>query len=318
MTGGSGFIGTNLIDEFLLLGMDFINIDVSPPKKKSHYPYWKKCDILEKNELDTIFSEYQPETVIHLAAETRVGGKNIDYYQANTIGTQNLLEVIVQCQSIRRTLFVSTQYVFQSNGFPKSDEDFSPLGVYGESKVLMEQLIRKKNLGSIWTIIRPTNIWGPWHNIYPEGLWRQILKGTYLHPGKRPVYRSYGYIGNVTMQIIQIMNGNKEDVHQQVFYVGDAPINLYDWVNAFSLKLKNKKVRIVPRIVLVVLAFVGDALGKFSIDFPLTISRYRNMVNDNPAPMKKTFSLCGPPKYSLQEGIDSTVKWYFEEYLKLK
>lgn len=318
ITGGSGFIGTNLIDDFLRVGIDFVNIDVSPPKKKSHFSYWKKCDILDKNELLKICTEYQPEIVVHLAAETRVGGKNLEFYRVNTIGTKILLEVIEQCKSIHRTIFTSTQYVFQSNNFPKNDEDFLPLGVYGESKVMMEQFVRKHNLDSVWTIIRPTNIWGPWHNIYPEGFWRQLKNGTYLHPGKKPVYRSYGFIGNVTTQIIQMMNGKKDDIHQQVFYVGDEPINLYEWVNAFSLKLKKKKVTIVPRMFLSLLAFIGDALGKIRIAFPLTTSRYRNMVNDNPAPMKKTFSVFGAPKFSLNEGIEITVKWYFEEYLKSK
>jgi len=318
ITGGSGFIGTNLIDYFLSNSISFINIDIAPPKKASHKAFWKECNILDKEKLQQIFFDYDPEIVIHLAAETRVGGKGLEYYKANTLGMENLLDVIATCKSIKRTIITSTQYVYQTEKAPQKDEQYLPLGVYGESKVITEKLTRNKNLDSIWTIIRPTNIWGPWHNVYPEGLWRQILKGRYLHPGGKPVYRSYGYIGNVIMQIVQIMNGKPEDINRKVFYVGDEPINLYDWVNAFSLMLIHKKVRVVPRVVLAAFAIVGDLLENFGVRFPLTTSRYHNMIYDNPAPMAKTFSVLGPSKYSLHEGVEATVNWYLQEYLAKK
>jgi nucleoside-diphosphate-sugar epimerase len=318
ITGGSGFIGTNIVAYYRETGISVINVDKAEPKNSAHIQYWEKCDILDADDVTKIFVKHRPEIVIHLAAETRVGGKDLDYYRANTIGVSNVLYAISQCKSVKRTIVASTQYVFQSNRHPISDEEYLPLGVYGESKVITERLLRENDLSLSWTIIRPTNIWGPWHNVYPEGLWRQILKGRYLHPGKTPVNRSYGYIGNVVAQIVRIMEAQNDEVDGKVYYVGDEPVNLYDWVNAFSLRLTGKNVIVVPRIIIAMLALFGDALQIIGVPFPLTSSRYRNMVVDNPAPMAKSIAFFGKPKYSLTEGVEISVRWYLNDYLNRK
>ncbi len=49
-TGGSGFIGTHLIDRFLDKRNEFINIDIAEPKKESHNRYWYECNILDCEE----------------------------------------------------------------------------------------------------------------------------------------------------------------------------------------------------------------------------------------------------------------------------
>ena len=55
ITGGSGFIGTNIIDLFIDKGYDFINFDKAPPLKKSHTSFWHKGNILNLEELDVFF-----------------------------------------------------------------------------------------------------------------------------------------------------------------------------------------------------------------------------------------------------------------------
>lgn len=316
ITGGSGFIGINLIDYFLANGIDILNIDINPPLKDTHKAYWRKCDILNGEELNSIITSINPQFVIHLAAETRVGGGNLEFYKANTIGVENILRAIKLCRSIKKVIITSTQYVNQFHGIPKHDQDYYPLGIYGESKVITEKLTRSANLQCAWCIVRPTNIWGPWHNIYPEGLWKQILKGRYIHPGKQMVSRSYGYVGNVVFQIEKLLSANTNDTNGRVFYLGDEPINLYDWVNAFSLALTGKNVRTVPRYFLKSIAILGDLLKKINLDFPLTSSRYNNMIVENPCDMKNTFGIVGLSPFDLQAGVNITVDWYLNTYLK--
>lgn len=316
ITGGSGFIGTNLIDWYLSEKIEFANVDKSRPKKDAHFPFWHKCDILDKNGLQALFNEFSPSTVIHLAAETDVHGDSLGCYSSNIEGMSNLVDVIAETKSVRRAIITSTQHVHQFHGIPQNDQEYFPLGLYGESKVLTEQITRSANLRCDWTIIRPTNIWGPWHNIYPTGLWRQMLAGRYLHPGKRTVIRSYGYVGNVVHQIERLRIADPSVTHKKVFYVGDEPIDLYTWVNAFSLELTGKNVKIAPRSAIRGLAYVGDLFHLMGIRFPLTSSRYRNMVIDNPCPMKETLDVTGPNPYSLVDGVRTTVDWYTNEYLK--
>jgi nucleoside-diphosphate-sugar epimerase len=206
-------------------------------------------------------------------------------------------------------VFTSTQFVHQYHGFPKDDQDYAPHTVYGESKVLMEKMIREANLNVVWTIIRPTNIWGPWHLRYPFEFWRVLSKGLYVHPGRQPVTRSYGYVGNVVSQIISIIESVAEKVRGKVFYVGDPAIDLYDWVNGFSVLQTGKNVRVVPRLIVRTLAIVGDIFAIANVGFPITSSRYKSMTTSNIAPMERTLEAFGTPPYSLDQGIQETVEW---------
>lgn len=70
------------------------------------------------------------------------------------------LDVIKATPSVERVIITSSQFVCGPGYIPKHDEDFAPVTVYGQSKVLTEQLTRQAGLRCVWTIVRPTNIWG--------------------------------------------------------------------------------------------------------------------------------------------------------------
>lgn len=311
VTGGSGFIGTNLIEELLKQGTHILlNLDIDEPKVESHRPFWKQCDLMNLSNVETLMKDFDPEIVIHLAARTDTDPKCVlEDYAINMKGTENLMSAMSVCKGIRRVIFTSTQFVNQYHGVPKHDEDYAPHTKYGESKVIMEQMIRKANPPYEWVIIRPTNIWGPWHIRYPYEFWKVLSNGMYFHPGKQPVIRSYGYVGNVVWQIIQMMQAPASKVNKQVYYVGDEPIDIYHWVNGFSKGQIGKEVRVIPRAMVKGLAIVGDLLSLVSLKFPITSSRYKSMTNSNSAPMEKTMKAFGIPPYSLQSGIDTTVEW---------
>ena len=65
ITGGSGFIGTNLIDILKSKYDTIINIDKNRPNKESHFCYWRECDILDYEKLSKIISDFQPKYIIH-------------------------------------------------------------------------------------------------------------------------------------------------------------------------------------------------------------------------------------------------------------
>jgi nucleoside-diphosphate-sugar epimerase len=321
VTGGSGFIGTNLMDSLIVHETHtVINIDNNKPKVPSHKVVWKQCNILDKKEVDDIFSSFKPELVIHLAARTDTDpDTKLDDYKINTSGSENIINAIKASGSVKRVIFTSTQFVNQYHGIPKHDEDYAPHTVYGESKVIMEKMIRGADLKCEWVIIRPTNIWGPWHIRYPYEFWKVLSKGLYFHPGRAPVIRSYGYVGNVVSQIMGLIDAPREKINGKVFYVGDKPIDIYYWVNGFSVKQIGKNVIVIPRMLVKTLAIAGDILALVKLKFPITSSRYKSMTNSNTAPMEKTFEVLGEPPYSLEQGIDETVAWmkqYFPDLVK--
>lgn len=308
ITGGSGFIGTNLVS-YLKDEHEILNIDIKQPTDKTQNYYWKKCDILQLTNLNELFAKFEPNIVIHLAARADVDGKTLDDYKANTEGTKNILAAIQNISSVERVIITSTQFVNQYQGIPKNDEDYAPHTVYGESKVITEQLTRNANLKCCWTIIRPTNIWGPWHWRYPNEFWKVIANGMYLHPKNQKVVRSYGYVGNVCWQIKKILEKEQVLVNRRVLYVGDYPIDILEWVNEFSKQQIGKDVRLVDKKILKMIAVLGDFLKKLNITFPLTSSRLKSMTTSNEAPMEKTFEILGNPPYSINEGVKETINW---------
>ncbi|MBN2118082.1 MAG: NAD(P)-dependent oxidoreductase [Anaerolineales bacterium] len=309
VTGGSGFIGTNLIDTLIDRDVQFLNLDINPPKKAIHEPYWQECDILDFDLTMRRFEKFQPTHVIHLAARTDTLSNSLDDYKVNTEGTTNILRCIKAMPGFQRVIITSSQFVFAPPGLPTDDEDYNPIGAYGLSKVLSEKATRLAGLDCVWTITRPTNIWGPWHPRYPREFWLVLRKGFYFHPSGKPVMRSYGYVKNIVYQMMEILDAAPVLVDKKVYYLGDPPIPITDWVNGFSLLITGRPVRIVPKRLLWILAAAGTFLKWIGIRFPITLSRYRSMTENYFSPVETTISDLGRPPYSLDEGIKETVDW---------
>ena len=311
VTGASGFIGANFVERFSKLGCELLNLDIQSPLNPAHQKFWRKADIMNPAELAAAFAEFAPTHVVHMAARAECDENTTveEGYTANTTGTANVLQAIRQTPSVERVIIVSTQYVCGPGRLPQNDEDFFPHTVYGQSKVVTEQLTRQAGLKCIWTIVRPTNIWGPWHFRYRQEAWRVIKKGLYLHPAGAPVVRSYGYVGNIVWQMEQILKAPAEKVNRQAFYVGDRPIDIYKWVDAFSLALCGRHARRVPRFILRGIGLVGDIVGIAGVKFPLTSSRVVSMTKDYLTPMDKTFDVFGQPPHTLEAGVEQTIQW---------
>ena len=313
ITGGSGFIGTNLVESLRFKGVSLVNVDINAPRINAHMGFWKKCDILNYYDLKSVFLQFQPTHVIHLAARTDTDSSDIEDYCVNTEGTASVLECVNNSITVERLIITSSQFVCGPGFISKNDEDFSPHTAYGRSKVINETQTRDAGLRCAWTIIRPSNIWGPWHRRYPKEFWLVLKRRLYFHPGRKPVIRSYGYVKNVVHQIEQIFRASVVDVNRKVFYTGDMPINLWDWANGFSVVITGKRARILPRAFIRSLGLLGDALAPVGIKFPITTSRFRSMTTNYLVPMEPTFQTLGPPPCSLRDGIVETVEWLRSE-----
>lgn len=126
VTGGSGFIGTNLTSRLHTSGIEFVNLDVVKPKVNELEPFWVPCNLLDPKAVEAEFQLAQPTVVVHLAAETDTDpSKALEDYVVNTEGTANVLNSIRSCGSVERFVLTSTQFVNQSKIGPKHDEDFA-------------------------------------------------------------------------------------------------------------------------------------------------------------------------------------------------
>ena len=111
ITGGIGFIGTNLVNLLHSKGKWIIlNVDIQPPKIKMFNSVWKKVDLRNREDLMLLVKSFQPDYVIHLAARTDLRGKNLEDYDANMNGVSNLLDALEYVPGLKRAIFASSMY----------------------------------------------------------------------------------------------------------------------------------------------------------------------------------------------------------------
>lgn len=316
ITGASGFIGTNLMQAMIKVWPNAINMDIHKPMDPAQNRFHVHGDIMDASSTLAVFRKVRPTHVVHLAARCDCDETTTieEGYRANTVGTENVLKAVKDIGTVERLVITSTQFVFNKKAeLPKGDTDYAPKTVYGQSKIITENLTREAGLSCCWTLIRPTNVWGPWHIRHTKQFFRILKAGLYFHPGGKPVMRSYAYVGNVVDQILKILQVNPDKVNGRAIYVGDAPLDIYDWVNGFSMALMAKPARKVPRPVLGLVALAGDLISKATRrDFFITSSRFRSMTDAYLTPMQETFEILGPPPFALDDGIRETVRWLKE------
>lgn len=273
--------------------------------------FWNRVDILDKNQLSDTIQSFNPTHILHLAAKANLDGKNIDDFPENVQGTNNIIVFSNMNKTVKRFIHISTQFVCRPGIYPNSDDEYSPYTAYGLSKAEAEIFLCSFNPNFEWAILRPTNIWGPWHPGYPYEMWPYLKKRFYMHPGYSRIDKHYGFVGNICYQMNKFLfDLNKKDINKRVFYITDAKIDSSDWLNAFSLKLSGNKIRKIPKIIWFLLALIGSLLKYINIKFPVNLGRYfRTTVNEN-LPIEKTFDLIPQKnKISLDDGVKKTVIW---------
>ena len=199
VTGGLGFIGSNLInilkDKYFIINIDkvsyasnFKNID---PNIKN-YKFYKQ-DINDKIFLKNILKKYKPSTIYNLAAETHVD-RSIDgpkiFIDSNILGVFNLLEAIRNYKNKIKLIHISTDEVYgdiKKKYKSKEGDPYNPSSPYSASKasgdLLIKSYIRTYKIPAI--ITNCCNNFGP--NQYPEKLIPTIIYNI-LNDKPIPIY----------------------------------------------------------------------------------------------------------------------------------
>lgn len=317
ITGGSGFIGTNLVADLLLKKVELINLDIKPPKIAGHVPYWKPCDIRENQQIINLMDEFQPSVVIHLAAKTDLNGKVLADYNANIEGVENVVHGASKCRNLRLILFASTRLVNKIGYTPKSDMDYCPTTLYGESKVEGEKIVRA-NASLIpcqWLILRPTSIWGPWFGTPYNDFFMSVIHSYYIHPKNRSIKKSFGYIGNAIFQINRLVEDFPSEFDKKTMYLSDyEPIDVYDWSKKIALAYGVRPPLQVGFGLLRLIAKCGDILKKIGYkEPPLTSFRLNNILTDMIYDTQLMEKHCGELPFTQSEGIRETLKWIAQQ-----
>jgi nucleoside-diphosphate-sugar epimerase len=312
ITGGSGFIGTNILQYFMNKNIEVLNIDISSPKNIKYESVWRKIDICDFLPFNKIVNSFNPDYIIHLAARTDLNGKTLDAYSANTIGVENLLKVSRQLSNLRKIIITSSQLVCNAEYKPKNQFDYHPTTVYGESKVITEKNVWNNEPNCDWAILRPTSIWGEWFGIPYRNFFDMVISRHYFHFGKKSATKTYGYIGNTIYQIEKILFSDTSDKNNKIFYLGDnPPTNIEEWASEIA-NILNYKIITVPYWFIFIAAICGDLLKQLKISFPMTTYRLHNMITDNIVDLSRTISLAPEIPYTRIQGIQRTLNWLKE------
>lgn len=309
LTGASGFIGTNLLEDLLNKGYKVRNIDFNTPKIPERKPLWDNVDITQYAPFEKAVLEFNPDYIIHLAARTDLDGKTLEDYDANITGVENILKIVHKLLNLKKIIITSSKFVMRNGYKIKSQHDYCPHTKYGESKVETEIRVWGNEPQCDWCIIRPTSIWGPWFGVPYRNFFDMVMRHMYFHIGHIKCHKTYGYVGNAIYQIEQLLFNETSDQDNKVFYIGDEPVyEINEWAdeiaNAIGFKVPTMSVWFVK-----CLAKFGDFLELFDIQFPMQSFRFGNMTNDSTNDMANTYQIAPDMPYTRLEGTKATIDW---------
>lgn len=312
ITGGSGFIGTNLLQYYVDQGYDVMNIDIKPPRNVLHNKLWCNCNIMDKTSLMNNVREYSPDIIFHMAARTDMVSKCVDDYHVNMMGVRNVIEVAKNIAGINRVVFSSSMLVCKLGYYPKSTIDYYPTTAYGQSKVKGEELVRNDIRGAFpWVIVRPTSVWGPWFDVPYKNFFTAIEKNIYFHPKGCEIKRSYGFIFNAIFQLSKIASCPIEQVDTKTHYLADyEPLEISIWSEMIQREFGARKIVSLPVGILRSGALMGDFLKMIGYkNPPITSFRLNNMLTNAVFDMNQLKEICGDLPFSVEEGVKLTVDW---------
>ncbi len=332
VTGGCGFIGAavirHLIDD---LGHDVLNIDkltyaanpaaVAEVATSPRYRF-ARADILDREAIDALFADFQPDALYHLAAESHVdrsiSGPEI-FVETNVMGTQRLISAVRHYLSARtnmdhfRMVHVSTDEVFgelPADPSAKFTEDtpYNPRSPYSASKAASDHLIRAavNTFGLPALITNCSNNYGPFQN---EEKLIPLMISNALAGKKLPVYgkglqiRDWLYVEDHARGIVAAHK--RGEIGRSYNFGGNNEMRNIDVVNLLCELLQirsdcaatlNDGGRFTDLI-----GFVTDRPGH-DFRYAIDASRARD-------------ELGWKPQVSFEQGLERTVNWYADRLL---
>lgn len=227
VTGGAGFIGSNIVDRFVAEGHEvaiFDNLATGRRENINPKATFYEADITDSEAVNEVFAESRPDAIDHHAAQMDVRRSledpTFDAY-TNIIGSINLLEAAIH-NGVKRVVYASTGgAIYGEPEYIPADENhpINPLSQYGVSKHTVEHYLRlyHDNYGLTFAVLRYSNVYGPRQNPHGESGVNAIFAGLMLE-GKQPTIfgdgsktRDYVFVGDVVeANLLALSRGDNE------------------------------------------------------------------------------------------------------------
>jgi len=301
VTGAAGFIGAQLADRLQQRGLTVKGIDnfndhlYSPLLKADRVKHFGLdmwgCDLRDEVKLEALLRDFNPDTIVHLAAHAGVRdsfGKEKQYHSNNIDATQNLIDICKKHLPDVRIVYASTSCVYAGSQVPWTEgkETGKQLNPYGWSKWSNECQMQSSTLNTVG--LRFFTVYGPWGR--PDmalfDFTKNILEGneiTVYNYGD--MKRDFTYVEDI-LDGIEIVLNNEDIPAGEIFNIGRGEqVGLMDFISEIE---KNT--------------------GKEAI---------KNLVPKHPADTLETWSnttklqsLGYEPKVSIAEGVRRFYEWY--------
>jgi dTDP-glucose 4,6-dehydratase len=316
ITGGNGFIGSHLINKFLNKNFIVLNIDklskVSQKiKLKNNDYYFKKCDLLNENQLKLILNDFKPNAIINAAAESHVD-RSLElpkyFYENNVSSTLNLLEFIRKSKDKIELIHISTDEVFGSLKINQRkfniNSKYEPRSPYSASKASSDHAVRAygESFGLSYKITNCSNNYGPFQ--YPEKLIPVIIIKC-IERKSIPIFGNGENIRDwihATDHVDAIYEVYKKGKNNNTYLIGSnneiKNIDITKKICRIFDKLYKKK--------------NSEELIKFTKDRKGHDFRYS--INNSKICKETDWK----PIIKLEEGLENTIKFYFNNYKNLK
>jgi len=327
ITGGAGFIGSHVVRLFVTKypGYRIVNLDaltyagnlenLRDIEAESNYIF-EKVNLLDVAELERVFETYQPDGVIHLAAESHVDRSILspmDFVYTNVVGTVNLLNVAkkqwaLQAQGDnpfegKRFYHVSTDEVYGAlgeTGLFTEETPYSPNSPYSASKAASDHFVRAygETYHLPFVLTNCSNNYGPYH--FPEKLIPLFINNI-INNKPLPVYgdglytRDWLFVKDHATAIDLVYHKGKNG---ETYNIG----GFNEWKNIDLVKLLCKQ--------------MDEKLGRV----PGTSEKLITYVKDRPGhdrryaidATKINRELGWKPSVTFEEGLSQTIDWYLE------
>lgn len=318
VTGGTGFIGSHLVEALMEKGASVRCLVRNPNKLR-----WLENidveivegDLTDYNSLVPVVSDIH--TIFHLAGKTSSLTEE-DFYLTNAQGTMNLLKANVQGNpKLRRFVYISSLAAAgpSLNGRPVSESDHpNPLSPYGASKLAGEEAVMAFHPQMPVTIIRPPVVFGP-RDITILKFFQTVKKGIKPVLGWRTRYGSFIYVDDLIRGIL--LAAEKKNAEGQTYYlVSDTLIAYQELNNAIARALGKKGLTVhVPiswvDLVVTIREIIYGMRKKATLMTRHKVNEVRErfwVCDGSKAKKELGFS----PAFSLEEGLEKTADWYSE------
>lgn len=312
LLGGSGFVGTRLIDLLRQGNYELQNID----KQQSHFfpDITVIGDVRDRGRLTELLKE--TDVVVLLAAEHRDDVSPLSlYYDVNVGGIQNTLAAM-EANGVKRIVFTSSVAVYGLNKKnPDEEHPKDPFNHYGKSKWLAEMELEKWNREHPdWNIniLRPTVIFGERNRGNVYNLLRQISGGKFLMVGKGENRKSMAYVGNI-VAFIRFLIENKTEGYEVYNYIDKPDFTMNELVRHVSKVLSRHIPMTHFPYWLGMLGGYGFDLLAFLSRKKLTISsvRVKKFCASTQFDASKVLTTGFKAPYTLGEGLARTLEFEF-------